>query len=280
MLSGIDMTLHDVMRERADCCRMLVLWVCIYMLGLGAQAWGASKRLFPDIHSHHMLHRLHDHVTEDINFIYMYSALALLDQKPHKGELHISTYEYTNIMPLLTLDVYHKIDVYFQTEIFDYTIWGVMENYLFHDIKTVAHEYQRDQSINELRDIRKSYHQNINMLDGIYYHEVQKHSNPQNNITYRNRTVERKIYDLVHDDVYDLKHIEDIQRKNKKFGITKVISERDNDREDERIYGKQKEGIVAKYISQISTAFFSLYEKKILACFLFIVSIFIRVVPQ
>ncbi len=129
---------------------VLSLWL---LLG-GISAWAASKQQFPLIQGDDLLRDNALPAPNEIEFIYLYGSLGLLQDRPgvpKPPDVHLSTDYHKNVMPLFKHDIYHEINVYLQAEFIDYTIWGLLENFVFDEIDEILFESDWNQSLQTVK---------------------------------------------------------------------------------------------------------------------------------
>ena len=59
--------------------------------------------------------------------------------------------------PLITLNIYHDIDTYIQSEFLDFTIWGMLGNYFNKNIEAIEFENEILRILRQLEDLNKKY---------------------------------------------------------------------------------------------------------------------------
>ncbi|WP_089936974.1 hypothetical protein [Candidatus Entotheonella palauensis] len=101
---------------------------CLIMVGSTRQTRAASRQSFPDLRAHERLQDVNPPVSGDIEALYLYGTLSLLERRAGPYRIEISGVEHEHLLPLAVFDIYHDIPTYIQSEFSDYTVWGVLDD--------------------------------------------------------------------------------------------------------------------------------------------------------
>ena len=89
--------------------------------------------------------------------IYVYGSLFLQPGKLDDTEFYITPSHSLHLIPLITLNIYHDIDTYIQSEFLDFTIWGMLGNYFNKNIEVIEFENEILRTLRQLEDLNKKY---------------------------------------------------------------------------------------------------------------------------
>ncbi len=110
----------------------VVLWG-LMALDSGYLSWAASRQVFPDLRVRERLHDADIQGSGTIEALYLYGTLSLLERRDGPYRIDIVGVEHPELLPLATFDIYPEIPTYIQSEFSNYTIWGVLDDAMFHD---------------------------------------------------------------------------------------------------------------------------------------------------
>ncbi len=110
-----------------------VVFGCLIVVGSARQTWAASRQVFPDLRVHERLHDVGLQASGGIDALRLYGTLSLLERRDGPYQIDITGVEHPHLMPLTVVDIYHDIPAYIQSEFSNYTVWGVLDDDIFHD---------------------------------------------------------------------------------------------------------------------------------------------------
>ncbi len=116
-------------------------------VGNARHTWAASRQVFPDLRVHERLHDADFRTSGDIDALYLYGTLSLLERRTGPYRFDLSGVEHPHLLPLAVFDIYHDIPAYIQSEFSDYTIWGVLDDTIFHDALLAMSEAELGRSV-------------------------------------------------------------------------------------------------------------------------------------
>ncbi len=144
---------------RAPLARVLAvcLWACLMLLATSHPTWAASRHIFPDIRADALLRSGNSRAVDDIDALYLYGSLALLEQRTGPYRVDIAKAPYRHLLPLATLNIYHDIQTYVQIEFSDYTIWGTLADFMFHEASRIPYEVERSRALRKIQVVRRRH---------------------------------------------------------------------------------------------------------------------------
>lgn len=105
----------------------------LMLVGSTRPAQAASRHVFTDLRVHERLQDTRSQVAGDIDALYLYGTLSLLEGRSGPYRMDIAGVKHDPLLPLAVFDLYHEIPTYIQSEFSDYTVWGVLDDAMFHD---------------------------------------------------------------------------------------------------------------------------------------------------
>ncbi len=127
---------------------MRAWWGLVMAVGLGGliavgnarQAQAVSRQSFPEMRVSERLQDADFRTSEEIDALYLYGSLSLFEHPTGPSRIDLSGVAHPHPMPLVVFDIYHDIPTYIQSEFSDYTVWGVLDDTLFHDAMVAISE--------------------------------------------------------------------------------------------------------------------------------------------
>ncbi len=145
------------MRVRLAMIVAVLLWGGSMWLGATRPAWAASRHTFPHIRADELLRGADHRNTGDIDAIYLYGTLSLIERPVGPHRIDVAKTKHRHLLPLATLDIYHDIQTYAQTEFSDYTIWGLLADFMFHEAGRVPHEVRRSRAMRKVQAVQRRH---------------------------------------------------------------------------------------------------------------------------
>jgi hypothetical protein len=129
----------------------------VCLLSAAATVWAASKHRIPESNGKDVWRAVETQVVEGDEHVYVYSSLPLHPSKHDDTEFYITLSHSMHLLPLITLNIYHDIDIYIQSEFLDFTIWGMLGNYFNKNIETIEFENDILHILRQLEDLNERY---------------------------------------------------------------------------------------------------------------------------
>jgi hypothetical protein len=124
---------------------------------MGNRAAAISMLAVPELDEQDLPFYLEKSAHHDDPHLYLFSSLSLISRRRAAAVFELSSGPISGITPLLGLEIHPPIDMSFQTEFFDVTIWGQLSNLFQKNLDLLAIEREIMALFKELEELNARY---------------------------------------------------------------------------------------------------------------------------
>jgi hypothetical protein len=143
-------------RQSGHVCLILALLTWL-LLAIDNQAAAISKLGVPELDEQDLPFYLDKPAHHDDPHLYLFSSLALISRRREAAAFELSDSPTSGTAPLLSLKVHLPVDSSFQSEFFDVTIWGQLDNLFQQNIEILTIEREIIALFKELEELNARY---------------------------------------------------------------------------------------------------------------------------